>query len=167
MKRASQKRATIRREEARILYGKKGWPFEEIAKHMGVRKATVQKWHAQDKQQGINWGKEKKCTNARTFDEHIASVLDDYLVVHQQVMENLKSDREIDVMTKTRMLASLADTFTKTTKAASKISPEIHHIAAAQEVLTKLTQYIIHHHKDKAEYFAEILENFGYQLSQK
>jgi transposase-like protein len=156
-----------RKKEARILFVKKGWGIDEIAAHLRVQPSTVNRWRREDKNQKIDWNTQKAAVSLGGRDEQLAEVLNDYLNIHRQIMAELRERQDIDTIAKARVLASLADTFNRTTKAAVKVSPSLDHVALSHELLSKLSQYILSHHKNHAQDFAEILELFGIWLAEE
>ena len=150
-----------KKKYARILFVKKGWCIEEIAKHLSVTSSTVNRWRSSDKNSPNDWNKDKAAITIKGRDEQLAEVLNDYLDVHRKIMSELKSADNMDTVSKARILASLADTFSRTTKAASKVSPQIDATVAGHEILSQLSSFVMNKHKKHAKAFAEILETFG------
>lgn len=154
-------KSSERKKYARILFVKKGWCIDEIAKHLKVTNSTVNRWRNYDKNTNNDWSKDKAAITIKGRDEQLAEVLNDYLDVHRKIMSELKANENMDTVSKARILASLADTFSRTTKAASKVSPQIDSTVASHEILSKLSSFVVNKHKKHAKIFAEILEAFG------
>lgn len=114
------------------------------AERAGVSLSTARRWKADAEAGGDDW--EKARSAARLAGDGRAAVaeliLNDYLMLHQSCIEDIKSDAKIDPLKKAEVLSRLADAFTKTMNAVGKASPELSRLAVAADVIKRLADFI-------------------------
>lgn len=93
-------------------------------------------------------------------------VIEEYLLQHHAVMEQLKADSGTPPLKKAAALASLSDSFNKTMAAFRRAAPETSKLAVALDVLAQLTDYVRRQAPQAAPVLLEVLEPFGAELSE-
>ena len=120
---------TRARNEVRKNYIFKLLPLTQAAKLAGIKNiATARRWKAEALENGDDWDKLKAAASIASGgrDDLIKTMINDYVVFHQSVMDSLKSpDCALTAKDKVDALASLADAFAKTMKSAGMASPEL------------------------------------------
>ncbi|SMH62852.1 DUF1804 family protein [Azospirillum agricola] len=139
------------------------------ADRVAVSLSTARRWKSDAEAEGDDW--EKARTAARLAGDGRQSVaemiLNDYLMLHQACMEEVKAARTIDPLKKAEVLSRLADAFNKTMGAVSKASPELSRLAVATDVIQRLAGFI---RKRKAppavlEFLIDALDEFASELA--
>jgi len=114
------------------------------AERTGVSLSTARRWKADAEAEGDDW--ERARTAARLAGDgrqQVAEmILNDYLLLHQSCVEDLKSDAKIDPLKKAEVLSRLADAFAKTMRAVSQASPELSRLAVATDVIQRLALFV-------------------------
>src|SRR5690606_35745657 len=100
------------------------------------------------------------------LDRLVIDVVQDYVMVHQATLEDLKANPDIAAADKAKILASLADAFNKTVNAAGRLSPKISELGVAQDVLHRLVHYVRSDFPQHAAAMLEVLEPFGETLAE-
>ena len=152
----------------RLAYIRDRMPITAIADRFGVARGTVARWKEKAAAQGDDWDRARTVSSlmGQGHDSVIMLLVEDQVRMHQAVMEDLKTGDAVDPVQKVKLLATLADAFTKTMNAAARSSPQVSKLAVAQDVLHRLSDFVIHHFPEHAEAFVQILEPFGKALGQ-
>lgn len=160
---------TRARNEVRKNYIFKLLPLTQAAKLAGIKNiATARRWKAEALENGDDWDKLKAAASIASGgrDDLIKTMINDYVVFHQSVMDSLKSpDCALTAKDKVDALASLADAFAKTMKSAGMASPELSKLSIATEVIQLLGDFVRDDFPQHAAAFIEILEPFGEELT--
>lgn len=155
------------KQRARSLYIYERLPLTEIERRLDVSVPTLRRWKSTSARDGDDWDKARSVASLIGQGNHniVLLLVEDFVTLHQSVMEDIKAGADIPTPKKAQLLAMLADAFTKTMNAAGKASPEISKLAVAQDVIQKLGAFIIEEFPEHGDAFIEVLEPFGKQLS--
>lgn len=139
------------------------------AAQAGVSVNTARRWKAAAEAAGDDWSRARSA--ARLAEEGRQSVaemiLNDYLVLHQACMEEVKAASGIDPLKKAEALARLAAAFTKTMAAVGKASPDLSRLAVATDVIQRLAAFVRAGFPDRAPALLEVLEPFAAALAKE
>ena len=144
-------------------------PLEKAAEKAVIPYSTARKmkWRAGVK--GDDWDRARTLsamTQAGTGP--IAQMaLTDFLLVHQETMEQIKSDQNIPPLDKARAIAMLTDAYSKHIAAAAKAAPDLGRYAVAMEVMTDFAQFVQTRYSQHAAALVEVLEPFAAALADK
>jgi hypothetical protein len=152
-----------RRNQLRGLYVFKQLPMEAACAAAGMPKTTGNRWKLEAKAAGDDWDSARAAValGDDTFKQLSQRLLQDYLVLHQNMIEEIKANTNLTTAQKTQMLASLSDSFNKSIAAFRRISPEINSHAIALDVVSRLVGFIQAHFPKTAPAMLEVLEPFG------
>lgn len=128
---------------------------------------TARSWKKKAKIDGDDWDKARSATRMAEggIGELTSQVIEDFAMLFQSTIEDLKKDDKIDAVKKAEALSRLSDAYSKTMKAASTGSPQIARLSIAMEVLEELAGYIRKHSPDDLPRFASILDPFGQHIA--
>ncbi|MFX2607053.1 DUF1804 family protein [Enterobacter mori] len=137
--------------------------LEMIALQQGVPYDTARRWKMQAAKSGDDWDKLRVAhTLAGDGLENVArTVLMSLVIKCQSTMELINQNPDIPAPDAVELLASLADSLSKTVAASKKMLPETDRLATALEVLQMLGAYISDRHPALNASFLEVLEGFS------
>lgn len=141
--------------------------LEVAAMKAGVSYATARRWKTDAAEIGDDWDRAQGAhlIAGGTLEEIARGVLAGLVTQYQATMEELAKSENVAPVEKTKLLASLADSFQKTVSASKKILPETNELAVAMDVLQRLASWVKENRPDLVLGFVEILEPFGSELS--
>jgi hypothetical protein len=141
--------------------------LEIAAMKAGVSYGTARRWKADAGETGDDWDKAQSAQliAGGTLEDIARGVLAGLVTQYQATMEELARTEDVKPMEKTKLLASLADSFQKTVSASKKILPETNELAVAMDVLQRLATFVKNNRPEHIQVFAELLEPFGSELS--
>lgn len=158
--------ATQREARKKYIFERQTLPTIAVA--IGVSEATIRRWKRDAAAAGDNW-EQARAANAIAgggLDGLIIEVVQDYVTMHQATIDDLRNNPDIDAIDKARVLAALADAFTKTVSAAGRVSPKISELGVAMDVLKRLAEFTTREFPAIAPSLLEVLEPFGSHLSE-
>lgn len=155
------------RFELRRLYVYDRLSLEAAADRLGIGTATARRWRTTAEQEGDDWDRARSAARmASDGMQNVAQmILDDYLTLHQAVIEQVKGDSKIEPLAKAEVLSRLADAFTKTMSAVSKASPQLSRLAVATDVLKRLAAYVRDTTPEAGAILLDVLEPFAAELA--
>ena len=157
----------IRREaRRRYVFDRQVMPTIAIA--MGIPEATIRRWKRDAATHGDDWDVARSANTiaGEGLDSIITEVVQDYVMMHQATIEDLRNNPDIAAIDKAKILAALADSFNKTVSAAGRLSPKISELGVAMDVLKRLGDFVHRQHPDHAGALLEVLEPFGQHLAE-
>jgi hypothetical protein len=154
------------RRAARQRYVHERQTLPLIALALTVPERTIRRWKAEAGERGDNWDAARASSTiaGEGLEAVVASVIQDYVALHQATIEDLKTAEGLAPIEKAKILAALADSFNKTVSAAGRVSPKISELGVAMDVLRRLADFVSRNHPDVAPALLEVLEPFGEQL---
>lgn len=155
------------KNEVRKNYCHRLLPMTQAAKLAGVPLGTARRWKQEAEEQGCDWDKAKAVSaiSSGGRDDLMKTIINDYVLLHQSVMESLKTADKMTAKDKVDALASLADAFSKTMKSAGQASPQLSKLAIANDILQLLGDFVQKQFPNYVNAFIEILEPFGEEIS--
>lgn len=136
-----------------------------IASMMHVSEGTITRWKKDDKANASDWDRARAAASigGGGKEELLAAVIEDFVILFKSSIDEIKakSAADLSVTDKIKALTMLADSFSKTMSAAAKASPELNKLGVAQDVLQKLSDFIVDRFPQHGTAFLEILEPFG------
>jgi hypothetical protein len=162
-------KAANAREKARDLYAQEYLPAGAIAARLGVAERTVARWKQEDAAAGADWGDARRDAERtrRAQDAAAHDYLGDFLCFQRKVLAELKDSADMTAAEKTRAIASLSDSFSKTSNACAKAAPQTTRLAAALDVLQRLARFVGEAYPDAGPALAEAIEAFAADLAQE
>lgn len=159
---APEKRALVR---AAYVYQRQ--PLGGAADQADVPLGTARRWKAEAETEGDDWDKARSVASLADTGRAtiVQGVIEDYLKLHQETIEQLKQVRDISPLMKAEALSRLADAFMKTMSASAKASPEMGRLAVATDVIQRLTQFVGTKFPKTAPALLEVLEPFATELA--
>jgi hypothetical protein len=156
------------RHEARRRYVHDRQALPTVAIALDVPEGTLRRWKRDAGLAGDDWDMARSASLiAGDGLEHlVGSVVQDYVIVHQATIEELKAAGDIAPLEKAKILASLADSFNKTVGAAGRVSPKISELGVAMDVLKRLGEFVAREHPSAVPALLEVLEPFGRTLGE-
>jgi|GEM_PF-531732 len=132
-----------------------------------VNYQTARAWKKKDEQTGKSWDKARaaQSLSAGNASEIANRMIGDQLLMHQEVIQLIKSDNELSPIQKAQTLASLSDSLSKTLSSFKKVTPSISELAVALDTLKFQADFIKQFYPHLIESFMEILEPLGEELS--
>ncbi len=161
MARSENDRSAVRRG-----YIQDRLPLSEAARQAGVPPATARNWKRRALISGDNWDRAREA--ARIASAGLGSlterVLRDFATLFTATMSSLKVSPSDPVET-AKAMATLADAYAKTVRAAGAADPRLARLSIAMEILDRLGQYIQRNHPHLVPGLIEVLEPFGAELA--
>lgn len=156
------------KREARRKYIYDRQTLAAIAVLLGVPETTLRRWKRESGARGDSWdaGRSANTIAGEGLEQLVSEVVQDYVVLHQAAIEDLRNDGSLSAADKARVLASLADSFNKTVSAAGRVSPKISELGVAMDVLKRLADFVVQHRPDLAPALLEVIEPFGATLTE-
>ena len=154
------------RAAVRAAYVTRRLPITAAAREAGVPTTTARTWKRRAEQAGDNWDRAREAAALAEggLGPTTERVLGDFTELFTSTMEHLRASPGDPVET-AKAIASLADSYAKTVKAAGAVDPKLGRLAIALETLERLGRWVQAHRADLAPGLIEILEPFGADLS--
>ena len=158
---------TEKRTQLRGLYVYKRLPMEAACRAMGLPVATGRRWKREAIDKGDNWDSARSAValGDENFSHMSRRLLEDYLVQHQAIMDQLRADEATPAIDKARALSMLSDSLTKTLAAMKRVMPEVNRHAVALDSLQRLATFTQQRFPQHVAALIELLEPFGEDLA--
>ena len=155
------------RSEVKKNYVHKLLPMTQAAKLANVPVNTARRWKDDALKNGDDWDKARAASalSSGGRDDLMKTIVNDYVICHQAIMESLKTDESMRAKDKVDALTSLADAFSKTMKSAGLASPELSKLSIANDIIQLLGDFVQKNFPQHIPAFIEILEPFGDEVS--
>lgn len=156
-----------RRTQLRGLYVYKRLTMETACAALHVPRSTGNRWKQEAKARGDDWDTARAAValGDENFTQLAKKLLEDYLVMHQAVVDHIKADTTMKPADKVAALASLTDSFNKTMAALKRVAPNLNEHAVAGDTLTRLSKFAQQHYPQHVPALIEMLEPFGAELA--
>lgn len=153
------------RAQVRAAYVFDRLPMERAAALFGVGISSAARWKRQSKDAGDDWDKQRAATllAGGGVEEVSRQMLSDYVIQHKTLNDAINNG-DYTPKQKVDMIASLADSFTKTVAASRRVLPETNELAIALETVSLFGSYIRDNCPELAGAFLEVLEPFAAKL---
>lgn len=155
--------------EVRKLYVFDRFSLDKASDFANVSYATAQRWKNQAKANGDDWDKIRATQTMRShaIEELGMRILNHLEIVFESASKRLEESRDMDAEAQVRLLASISDSYVKSTSAIQKSMPSVSKLAVAFEVLDKLKDYVMKNHPELALKFVEMIVPFGETLDKE
>ncbi|NRA88922.1 MAG: DUF1804 family protein [Rhizobiales bacterium] len=155
------------RAEVRRKYIDERQSIAIIATFANVSVGTIKRWKKEDQSNGKCWDRARAAitTTDRGKEDILVTLIEDFVVLFQASMDDIKTAKDLAAIDKAKMLTMLADSFSKTMSAAGKASPQLSKLGIAIDVIRTLSDFIQKEFPQHFETFVDILEPFGQILS--
>lgn len=159
------------RDKLRQLYVSGQQTLETAAMMCQIPFATARNWKKSAKDKGDDWDKLRAAyTLAGGGIEDLSrAMLAGFLTQYNSTMTQLQ-DTSVEDLTpseRAKMLASLADAFTKTVAANARVMPETSKLATALELIEMLMAFAQKEYPKHLAAFVEVLEPFGAEVEKR
>lgn len=157
------------RQKARNLYVHQRANLVTIAVTLDVPQGTLSRWKNDAKGRGDDWdiARSANLLGDAGFEKVVSEAVESFTVMFQATMQQVQDEEDISALDKTKLMSSLADSFSKMTKAAGRASPELSRLAIASEVVQKLANFVRREFPHLAEDFLTVLEPFGLEIAKE
>lgn len=157
------------RQRVRALYVHDRLSLEAAADRAGVPLGTARRWKGQAEAEGDDWERARSAASlSQAGAGAIAQiVLQDFLTLHQAVVEEVKNLPAEGALAKAEAMSRLADAFTKTMSAVAKAAPDLGRYAVATELLQDLARFVTAKYPQHAPALTEVLEPFALDTAQR
>ncbi len=154
------------RIKARNMYVQTRCAIPTISAALDVPEGTLRKWKGDAKQSGDDWDIARAAATMKGegLETMVSAVIEDFTVMFQVTMEQVKEDPNIKPDSKVKLMASLSDSFNKMVLAAGRSAPKLNEMAIAMDVVKRLAEFIAGEFPQHGTAFQEILEPFGTEI---
>lgn len=157
-----------RKTAVRRAYVVERLALQDAAERHGISYHTARNWKRRAAEEGDDWDKARTAHRMASggLGDLTAEVLEDFAVLFQGTIEQLRNDDKASPQQKAEALSRLADAYNKTVKAAGASDPKIAKLAVALEVLELLAVFIRDQFPHDIERFVAILDPFGAKVNE-
>jgi hypothetical protein len=154
-----------RQARKRYIYERQSVPTIRLA--LGVSESSVRRWKRDAKAAGDDWDVARSATMLAGdgLESVVAAVVEDFVILFQATVEQIKSAENMDAGARVKLMASLSDAFNKMVASAGRVAPKISELGVANDVLQRMAAFVQENYPQHGEAFVEILEPFGEQLA--
>ena len=154
------------RSKARKMYVQTRCAIPTISASLDVSEGTLRRWKGEAKHSGDDWDIARAAATMKGegLETMVAAVIEDFTVMFQVTMEQVKEDSQIEPGAKVKLMASLSDSFNKMVLAAGRTAPKLNEMAIAMDVLKRMAEFIGGDFPQHGAAFEEILEPFGAEI---
>lgn len=155
------------RRKARSDYVFRRFTQATIAAAYGISEATVGRWKKAAKLAGDDWDKARTAhvIAGEGVEAVVSSVVEDFMMQAQSILDEIKNG-DHSVQEKVGMLVSLSDAMTKMAASAKRFAPKVSEFGVAQDVMSKLLDFVREEFPQHAGAILEIIEPFGDRLAE-
>ena len=156
-----------KRTQLRGLFVYKRLPMEAACGAAGLPLATGRRWKREAAAKGDDWDSARSAValGDETFSHMSRKLLEDYLVQHQTIMDQLRDDKNAAPIDKAKALSMLSDSLTKTLASMKRVMPEVNRHAVALDALQRLATMAQQRFPQHVAALIEMLEPFGEELA--
>lgn len=156
-----------KRRKARSDFVNRKMTLATIATVHGVSEATVGRWKKAAKEDGDDWdlARAANAMAGQGSDAVISSVMEDYFVLAQEVMNEVRNREGLTPADKVDLLAKLADATVKMSSAAKRLAPNVSELGVAQDVVAKILEFVREEFPQHRSAILEVLEAFSETLT--
>ncbi|MCP1659328.1 DUF1804 family protein [Neisseria perflava] len=159
------------REKLRSLYVSGQQTLETAAMMCQIPQATARNWKRAAADKGDDWDKLRAAYTLAGggIEELSRAMLAGFLVQYNSTMTMLQDTavENLPPSERAKLLASLADAFTKTVAANARVMPETSKLATALEMLEMLLVFVQEKYPKHLAAFVEVAEPFGAEVERK
>lgn len=155
------------RRKARSDYVFRRFTQATIAAAHGVSEATVGRWKKAAKEEGDDWDRARSAhvIAGEGVEAVVSTIVEDFMIQAQAILDEIKHS-EHTMQEKVALLVSLSDAMTKMAASAKRFAPKVSELGVAQDVMSKLLDFVRTEFPHHAQAVLEIIEPFGEHLSE-
>lgn len=155
------------RRKARSDYIYRRMTMATIALTHNVSQATVGRWKKAAKEGGDDWDMARSAATiaGEGLDTVVSSVTEDFVLLAQALLDEVKSNPELTIDQKIKHMVSLGDAMVKVTASAGKLAPKISELGVAQSVVQHLIAFVQEHFPQHISVVQEIIVPFGDRIA--
>lgn len=155
------------RRKARSDYVFRRFTLATIAAAHGISQTTVGRWKKAAKADGDDWDKARTAhvIAGEGVEAVVSTVVEDFMIQAQAILDEIK-DGNHPVDKKVDMLVSLSDAMTKMAASAKKFAPKVSELGVAQDVMSKLLDFVKEDFPHHSETILEIIQPFAERLAE-
>lgn len=137
-----------------------------ISAALDVSEGTLRRWKADAKKSGDCWDIARAAATMKGEGREamVSAVIEDFTIMFQVTIEQVQDHPDIEPAEKTKLMASLADSFNKMILAAGRAAPKLSELAIASDVLKRMAEFVLQDFPQHGDAFQEILEPFGVEI---
>jgi hypothetical protein len=142
---------------------------EQLSERFNVPVTTIARWKKAALKNGDNWdrGRAAARISGQGMEAVTTAVLEDFVLMFQSAMEEIKNAEDIKPYDKVEMLSKLSDAYAKTVAAMAKTNPKLDKLSFAVDILRDLVQFIQTHYPQHATAMEEVLLPFGESIGKR
>ncbi|SLN38268.1 hypothetical protein AQS8620_01434 [Aquimixticola soesokkakensis] len=155
------------KRKARADYVFRRFTQATIAAAYGLSEPTVGRWKRAAKVQGDDWDKARTANviAGQGVEAVVSTVVEDFMMQAQSILDEIK-DGSHSTVDKVSMLVALSDAMTKMAASAKRFAPKVSELGVAQDVMSKLLDFVRDEFPHHASAILEIIEPFGEHLAE-
>jgi len=125
------------------------------------------RWKKAAKAEGDDWDKARTAhvIAGEGVEAVVSTVVEDFMIQAQSILDEIKEGNH-NVQEKVAMLVSLSDAMTKMAASAKRFAPKVSELGVAQDVMSKLLDFVREEFPHHAAAILEIIEPFGERLAE-
>lgn len=154
------------RRKARSDYVYRRMTGATIALSLNISQATFGRWKKAAKEDGDDWDMARSAAviAGEGLDTVISSVVEDFVIMAQALLEEVKSEK-LTLDQKIKHMVALGDAMVKVTASAGKLAPKISELGVAQSVVQHLIAFVQEQFPQHISVVQEILIPFGDRIA--
>jgi hypothetical protein len=143
--------------------------LEAISNRFNMPRSTITRWKKEAKEAGDNWDRARAAArlSGQGAEAVTAAVLEDFMLLFQSTMEDVKNSQDIKPLDKAEVLSRISDAYAKTMNAVTKGNPKLDKLSFAASMLRDLVQFIQTHYPQHAVAMEEVLLPFGESIGKR
>jgi hypothetical protein len=140
-----------------------------IAQRFNVPKTTIARWKRSAFENGDDWDRARAAArlSGQGMEAVTTAVLEDFVLMFQSAMEDIKSAGDIKPFDKVEMLSKLSDAYAKTAAAMAKANPKLDKLSFAADILRDLVQYVQEKYPQHATPMEQVLMPFSEEIGKR
>lgn len=151
-----------KKREARkqFVFERKSVPA--VALSLKLSESTVRRWKREAKEKGDDWmvARSVHTIAGEGLNKIVAMVIEDFVILTQATIEELKQDGTIEPKDKAKALVLLSDSMSKAVAAAGRLAPDLSERGIALRVMQDLMNFVASEFPEHAPAIQDIYEPF-------
>ncbi|SDY24434.1 DUF1804 family protein [Nitrosomonas sp. Nm58] len=143
--------------------------LEAISDRFNMPRSTITRWKKAALKNGDNWDRARAAArlSGEGAEAVTAAVLEDFMLLFQSTMEDVKNSQDIKPLDKAEVLSRISDAYSKTMNAVTKGNPKLDKLSFAADMLRDLVQFIQTYYPQHAVAMEEVLLPFGESIGKR
>lgn len=154
---------------ARSAYVYEALNQDAIADRFNVPRTTIARWKRAALEKGDDWDRARAAArlSGQGMEAVTTAVLEDFVLMFQSAMEDIKNAKDIKPFDKVEMLSRLSDAYAKTSAAMAKANPKLDKLSFAADILRDLVQYVQQQYPQHATAMEQVLMPFSEEIGRR